>query len=324
MLTDHRSRINYRIYETGIITATLSGAGNRQAKGGRRIGKKQKHYYIDKKIIRSTIIRQFNLKKNSIKFLVLTFPKPVKNEYANQCFSKFVENLSKNYKLNSYVSVKELHKSGAPHFHVFLDIKYCSFNSLNRAWVHTFENDIGFSINALRSGAPNKSCIIKNIQKAVRYATKYVTKMNEYKLKPEYTNVTQKQWDDYETNRLFFCSRNVLSKGYLIISGLIDYLRNIPDKIKMICDTDYYQVYYINRFTPDLYWMRQFVKNYEFFVLLFKSFRSFILFFMSFPCFFLFYVLTFGFNSQKKQRYVLNFCKSRHICSGRAWDYRAV
>jgi len=283
MLIDHNTKLKYRLYETGQITCTRSGAGNRKAKGGRVIGKKQKKFNVEKKIVRSTIIRQFNIRTNTIKFITLTFPDDVTNKYANGCFSKFVENLKKNYNLNSYVAVKELTKIGRPHFHCFLDMPYINYTLLNRAWCHTFYDNLGFSPNALQT-RKGKS-IIKTIRRACNYASKYVSKAPDIKNNPEYANVTDRQLADYVCNRLFFCDNFVKSSGYIISSGIIDYLLGIQN-LKCVADDDYFSVYFIKKFTPSLYMMEKFVTNYRFLCLILREKDLNIFYYSDFLLFF--------------------------------------
>lgn len=290
MLTDQNTILKYRLYETGQITCTRSGAGNRKAKGGRVIGKKQKKFDVEKKIVRSTIIRQFNIRTNTIKFVTLTFPKNVKNKFANECFSKFVENLKKNYNLNSYVAVKELTKIGRPHFHCFLDMPYVNYTLLNRAWCHTFFSYLGFSPNALQTRR-GKS-IIKTIRRACNYASKYVSKAPDIKNNPEYSNVTDRQLADYVCNRLFFADDYVKSHGYIIPAGLIDYLLAINGLV-CVADEDYYIIFFLVKFTPSLYMMEKYVANYRFLCLILREKDLYIFYYSDFLLFFSDFLLIF-------------------------------
>lgn len=278
MITDIKSKVDYKLYESGVITATLSGRGNRKATGGKSLGRKQKKFIIDKKIVRSTIIRQFNLKKNTIKFVTLTFPQDVENKFANECFSKFIENLKENYKLQSYIAIKELTKIGRPHFHIFLDMPYINYSRINRAWCFTFFPIIPYSKNAVTT-RKGKS-IIRNIKRCVHYASKYVTKPEDYLNNAEY-KISSEQFIDFITNRSFFCDRSILSKGYIILSGLMDYLLHIGQAVLFV-DKDYFQVFGLKKFTPNLYNMSKYVKNYCLFVLYFKIKRPLTLFFSVF------------------------------------------
>lgn len=160
----------------------------------KEIGKIKKSFVLDskqKRIIKCSSIRMFRSKKNSIKWFTLTFPSHISQINANKCLSKFLENLKLNYYAQSYIVVKENHKSGNPHFHCLVDMPYKNFAILNNSWCKSFRDFCPYSINALTSG---RNKIINDIKGAACYVTKYITKANT---------------TDHES-RIYFISENIL------------------------------------------------------------------------------------------------------------------
>lgn len=281
MLVDSKTIKRLRLYEDGCLTITKSGSGNRKAKGGKELGKKQKYFDLKgkKKIIRSSIIKQWNFKKHRILFGTLTFPDKIKNKQANECLHRFLDNLYHNYNLHSHVVVKELHKSGNPHFHVLFDIPYIAFNRINSAWNSAYRDFFSYSSNSFTTG---KKKTVTNIKGVIKYASKYVSKAEVYNDIPEeYVN-------DYRKNRLFFCSYNVLSVGYNIIPAAEDYIKKYYGAI-LIVETDYFDFYFLRKFTGNVSTMQKFVENYHLFCWFISVFHYlntvFLLFFLKNYCF---------------------------------------
>jgi hypothetical protein len=130
----------------------------------------------EKRKVKSSAIRLFRKKTNSIKWFTLTFSRPVPEPDANNCLSKFFENLKQNYELKDYVIVREnQNKAGEYflHYHVLADIPFTNFKILNNSWCRACRGFMPYSVNALTSG---KRKIIDNIQGLVGYITKYISK----------------------------------------------------------------------------------------------------------------------------------------------------
>lgn len=208
------------LHESGMLVVCRSASGQKKpgniGKAGKELGKRKKSFELNnkkKRIIRNSAIRQSLIKKYQIVFLTLTFPGRISQKYANECFSKFIENLTTNYKLNSYVSVKENHKSGVPHFHCLLDIPFINFSTINRAWNSTYRGRLKFSPNAVTTG---RDRIIKNVDKAAKYISKYISKAEK-----------STDYDKLIETRLYFISENVLSTPARINEGTMEYLLHI-------------------------------------------------------------------------------------------------
>jgi hypothetical protein len=108
----------------------------------------------------------------------LTFPK-FKNKpderKINQCFSKFIDNLTQHYKCAGYVAVRERGETfGRYHFHLLCSIPFIPFATLNRVWCSAISDISETSLCALRTR--KKKIFIKNARYAVRYACKYFAK----------------------------------------------------------------------------------------------------------------------------------------------------
>ena len=233
-----------RLYEDGTITVCKAVKGH--CKGKKReidyksLGKKKKSFELTsrkKRLIRCSAIRQFYLKKYSLKFVTLTFPGKVNQNYANECFSKFVENLSKHYKLNSYVAVKENHKSGNPHFHCIFDLPFTDYRLLNKIWNHTFNDRFKFSNNAFTSG---NNSVVRDIRQITAYITKYIIK-------------AENSDNSINETRIYFISSNVLSNPQLIDENTFIYLTT---KFKYTTKIDdHYSIYFVKKLSclPEFY-----------------------------------------------------------------------
>lgn len=200
-----------QLYEDGTLIRYAWSPGGKPP-GGRVNGLKRKHFVLTskhKRLIRCSAIRQAATAKYKLLFCTLTFPGDISQGDANKCFSNFTDNLKTNYKLNSYVAVKENTKRGRPHFHCLFDIPYTDFKVLNKAWNAVFTDRFPFSPNAFTTG---RRPIIQNIRDAVGYITKYITKADR-------AAVTVKP-----VTRLYFISQNVHSRPAKITEDSFFYL----------------------------------------------------------------------------------------------------
>jgi hypothetical protein len=206
--------MKYLLYENGTIIIT---PGNRPpgriAEALRKESVKKKTYAIgtrQKRKIQCAGIRMWHKKKNSIKFITLTFSNSVDQSEANKCLSRYLDNLKKTYDLNTYIIIKEDHKSGVPHFHCIFDIPFQHFEILNFAWCNACRRVMRFSVNALTTG---ERVIVEDIKQVAYYITKYIIKS---------------QAGNNETRRYFY-SRSLESKPQEISYGrYIDLINTFP------------------------------------------------------------------------------------------------
>lgn len=171
---------NFRFYENGNITVTANiNRTGRDHDSYVSAGKTQKKYSINSdqyRKLQCASINLFRQRINRVIFLTLTFPGQISEREANICLSRFLDNLSTNYKLNNYVAVKELTKAGTPHFHILADIPYKNIRAVNKAWCNSYRNYFGFSPNAVRLPVGRGRAIVKDMERAVKYISKYVSK----------------------------------------------------------------------------------------------------------------------------------------------------
>ena len=233
-----------RLYEDGTITVCKSVKGHKKNLKReidyKKLGKRKKSFELTsrkKRLIKCSAIRQYHLKKYSLKFVTLTFPGKVNQSYANECFSKFIDNLTNNYKLYSYVAVKENHKSGNPHFHLIIDIPFVDYRILNKAWNKTFSDKFNFSNNAFTSG---RNSVISNIRQITSYVTKYISK-------------AENSDNELKETRIYFISTNILSNPQLIDENTLIYLTT-KFKYKFYSN-DHYSIYLIKNLSclPEFY-----------------------------------------------------------------------
>lgn len=181
-------------------------------------GKRRKYYQMDYTAYRklaSSCVNMFAAKRNNPVFFTFTIPKGVITEQqANQCFSKLLENLTKNYNLNAYVWTKEIGSGNNIHYHTIFDIPFSDLNRIKLAWFHSYRHlDSRFSNNNLRLPLEQKATI-NSLDKCLRYICKYATKARRR---------------EYEA-RCYGISRNIQSKPrdltqdefYLLINSFKD------------------------------------------------------------------------------------------------------
>ena len=129
--------VSRKLYEDGTITITPAGRRKGCLSEQEKITRRERMLEIshikktfcfsskEKRKVKSSAIRLFRKKTNSIKWFTLTFSCPVPEPDANNCLSKFFENLKQNYELKDYVIVREnQNKAGEYflHYHVLADI----------------------------------------------------------------------------------------------------------------------------------------------------------------------------------------------------------
>ncbi len=179
---EDRFNLGNGLYENGTVTITkakgyyITDAHREKLRSN---GNRAKSYKIDMPIYRrisSSAINLYRGRVNNLIFLTLTFPGKILHVEANHCFSKFIDNLKNNYKLNGYVAVHELTKKGNSHYHIIADIPFQSIFRLNFAWCCTFSGYFSYSPNAVRLPAKSKNAIVKSLAACVKYCCKYFAK----------------------------------------------------------------------------------------------------------------------------------------------------
>lgn len=151
-------------------------------------GKIDKKYRITSSKYQQMADRVAILKEKSpykLLFCTLTFP-PFRKDYTpktiyeheknlNDAFSKFIENIRKNYDCKGYVAVREGHQNAKRyHYHVICAIPFVPFNKLNSAWCHAIKDICEFSARAFTTDA--KARFIRDTSGAVKYVCKYLSK----------------------------------------------------------------------------------------------------------------------------------------------------
>lgn len=120
----------------------------------------------------------FHNSENRLLFITLTFPKfkrDVTENELNQAFSRYVENLKKNYSCGGYIAVRE--GDGVTcryHYHLVCDLPFVRFSKLNRAWLHTISDFCDFSARAVTSDP--RARLVRSTSGLVRYLCKYLSK----------------------------------------------------------------------------------------------------------------------------------------------------
>lgn len=206
----------------------------------RSLGKRQKTWRLDpatRRKIQCSAIRLFHQRRNTIKFFTLTFSKQINHESANQCLSRFLENLTKNYSCSGYVVTREDHKSGVPHYHLLCDIPFIKFSVLNRAWFNSCRDFIVFSPCLLRTDKKN-SCVVRTVDQVSRYISKYISKERD----PE-----TKRYEKVYNSRIYFIDQGSLSKSMIISDIQLTWLK-VKHGIWKTIERDHFTIIYLYNF----------------------------------------------------------------------------
>jgi hypothetical protein len=177
------------------------------------IGKKEKTFKINNQIYRKLASTGHYLVKeseNKVLFLTLTFPKfkkKISDNEINKYFSKYVENLRKNYHCGGYIAVREFGKKlNRVHFHLLLSIPFIPFTVLNASWINCIKNICHYSANALTSDP--KTRFIHDPIRAMKYVCKYFAKTK----------------GQFSKSRLVFVSNNIIQKPKSYYGNVRDFL----------------------------------------------------------------------------------------------------
>jgi len=145
------------------------------------LGKMDKSFKIDNTVYRklsSTAHYLVKESKTKTLFITLTFPqfkKKITYNEINIYFSKFMENLRKNYDCGGYIAVREFgKKTHRVHFHILLSIPFVPFIYLNNIWCNCISDICHYSRNALTTD--KKTVFIRNPGRALKYVCKYFAK----------------------------------------------------------------------------------------------------------------------------------------------------
>lgn len=246
-----------KLYEDGTITITplhrrtghLSEVIKAErAKRLKEIGKIKKVFRFtgpEKRRVKSSTIRMWHTRKNSIKWFTLTFTKKVAEAEANKCLSKFLDNLKLTYHANNYVIVRE-HENKAGeyhlHYHCVVDMPFANFKRLNNSWCRACAGVMPWSANALTSG---KTKIIDNIQGLISYITKYITKGKDV---------------ESET-RLYFISHNTESQPAIINFNNYIYLTTTFESKTIV--KDHFTIIFLKNFAylPEMFLLKTIEKR---------------------------------------------------------------
>ncbi len=189
-------------------------------------GKSDKKFKIDNTVYRKLASTAHYLVKtsfNKVLFITLTFPKfkrKVSYNEINQYFSRYVENLRKNYDCGGYIAVREFgKKTHRVHFHLLLSIPFIPFTDLNDSWCNCIKDICDYSRNALQTDPKTK--FITDPIRAMRYVCKYFAKAKNQRSK----------------SRLVFISNNIIQKPVQYFGSVGSLLSGY--KIRFVKSSDY-------------------------------------------------------------------------------------
>ena len=146
-------------------------------------GIKEKKFTVANKHYRKIADQAAYMKENSkhkLLFITLTFgawkDKPITENDANKCFSRFVENLKTNYERGNYIAVRERSDENSKrlHYHCIIELPFIPFAALNAAWNSAISDHCEYSKSALTTD--REARIIKSTVSVVKYICKYISK----------------------------------------------------------------------------------------------------------------------------------------------------
>jgi len=196
-------------------------------------GKKEKSFKIDSSKYREMCSSGIYLWKETDSktlFITLTFPKfkkKITDNEINRYFSKFVENLRKNYNCGGYIAVRERgEKNNRIHFHLLLAIPFVPFNVLNDSWCNCIKDICVYSKNAVTTD--KKTLFIRNPVRAIKYVCKYFAKTK----------------GQVSKSRMVFISNNIIQKAFKYYGNVMYFLTGYKS-IEIVQTSDYSTLYRI-------------------------------------------------------------------------------
>jgi hypothetical protein len=229
-------------------------------------GIKEKTFEINNQVYRKVASTAHYLTKESnckTIFITLTFPpfqkkhkltkKIFEDEILNSYFSKFVENLTKNYHCAGYIAVRERGEVGnRVHYHLLMSIPFTSFSVLNDSWCNCIKNICVYSDHALQTR--RKKVILFNPAQALRYICKYVSKskgqksdcrvvfisnklLSHKKIVPE--GMSKVKGLKFKTRELNYVKNMRLDTETVLDNYKFDYMRRTSDYTTSFRITDY-------------------------------------------------------------------------------------
>jgi len=138
----------------------------------------QKLSYSKYRKLAGNSAKLFEVKKNQVLFLTFTIKDNVTlTGITNNAWSYFLKLMRTRHELGNYLWVAEHQKRGAIHYHCLLDMPFIPFIKIKEIFHNSFKL-FGIAVSKENSVSASKrhGSIVKNIEQALRYITKYLTK----------------------------------------------------------------------------------------------------------------------------------------------------
>lgn len=253
------------IYRSGLIVDAAKGRVTKKVVRGSQpiiaygINPQAKRKILDAVTIQAMDLSNswqegLNRKVNHVFFTVTFEESNIDSWYgnsANVALSKWLENCKKNYKMSSYVWVREYTKELVPHYHVIATMPFISISKLNKAWSRA-RGDKQVVKNALRTGydpVTKKSRMkLQSYEGAVNYALKYIQKSSIGDIcvmKPTCLVADRKTWEfkNGHSVRAYGISHNLYAKPRRINWDLARHMYKRIEYNRL--DTDFARLYFI-------------------------------------------------------------------------------
>jgi len=209
----------------------------------------QKLSYSKYRKLAGNSAKLFEVRKNKVLFLTFTLKDNVTlHGITNKAWSYFLKLMRERHELGNYLWVAEHQKRGAIHYHCLLDMPFIDYSEIKRIFKASFQLfNIAVSSENSVSASKSRGAIVHNVEMALRYITKYLTKQlkvdTKYKQRFLYTMYSCSEYPKDFMKREFRFKRIIKSAEYSTLSGRIYAFTNeINEKPIQITYEDFMEV----------------------------------------------------------------------------------
>lgn len=167
-----------RVYKNGLVI--FYSANKRPGRSHdilKDLAKKKRSYSVKRTKLQSACVSAWLAKKSKFMlFVTFTFPFDVTEQTGASCFNSLLNNLRNNFKVTTYVWVKEMQKTGRLHYHIIVDRNRIDIKAVQKTWNNVITNITGVTPdfnNSVRLG-PNP--VVYSVERVKRYLSKYISK----------------------------------------------------------------------------------------------------------------------------------------------------
>jgi len=173
-LADNPDNYNILLYKSGLLVVSkpVYCDPEREVRTAR-----ERKYIIKRSAVRSACIDAWEKRRTKFMFFfTVTMPRAVNETDCARAWELFLNNLRKNYKITSYVWVKERQKNSRLHYHIIVDRNRINAKKLQATWENSFKTITGFTHNFHNSVRLGRDPVVRSIKAVCNYLSKYFAK----------------------------------------------------------------------------------------------------------------------------------------------------